>query len=144
MDPNAKPKFCKPRSVPFALKEAIENDLGRLEQLGVVTKVNYREWAAPLVAMPKTDRGVRICGDYKVITNPVLEVDRYPLPTPDDLFATVSGAKYFSKLDLSHAYQQVELEPKSRKLVTASTHHGSTSITDYHLEWLQHPPSFNS
>ena len=28
VDPNAKPKFCKPRSVPFALKEAVENDLG--------------------------------------------------------------------------------------------------------------------
>ena len=51
-------------------------------------------------------------------------MDRYPLPTPEDLFATVSGAKYFSKLDLSHAYQQVELEPKSRKLVTVSTHCG--------------------
>ena len=124
VDSNAKPKFCKPRSVPFALKEAIENDLGRLEQLGVVTKVNYSEWAAPIVAVPKTDGGVRICGDYKVTINPVLEMDRYPLPTPEDLFATVSGAKYFSKLDLSHAYQQVELEQKSRKLVTVSTHRG--------------------
>ena len=82
------------------------------------------EWATPIVAMPKTDGGVRICSDYKVTINPVLEVDRYPLPTPEDLFATVSGAKYFSKLDLSHAYQQVELEPKSRKLVTVSTHRG--------------------
>ena len=71
-----------------------------------------------------TDRGVRICGDYKVTINPVLEVDHYPLPTPEDLFATVSGAKSFSKLDLSHAYQQVELEPESRKLVTVSTHRG--------------------
>ena len=43
VDSAAKPKFCKPRSVPFALKEAIENDLARLEQLGVITKVNYSE-----------------------------------------------------------------------------------------------------
>ena len=61
---------------------------------------------------------------YKVTINPVLEVDRYPLPTPEDLFVTVSGVKYFSKLDLSHAYQQVELEPESRKLITVSTHRG--------------------
>ena len=124
VDSAAKTKFCKPRSVPFALKEAIENDLARLKQLGVITKVNYSEWAAPIVAVPKTDGGVRICGDYKVSINPVLEVNRYPLPTPEDLFAIVSGAKYFSKLDLSHAYQQVELEPESRKLVTVSTHWG--------------------
>ena len=56
--------------------------------------------------------------------NPVLEVDQYPLPTPEDLFATVAGAKCFSKLDLSHAYQQVELEPQSRKFVTVNTHRG--------------------
>ena len=93
VDPNAKPKFCKPRSVPFTLKEAIENDLDRLEQLGVITKVNYSEWAAPIVAVPKTDGGVRICGNYKVTINPVLEVDCYPLPMPEDLFATVSGAR---------------------------------------------------
>ena len=98
VDPDAKPKYCKPRSVLFVLKEAIENDLDRLEQLGVITKVNYSEWAAPIVAVPKTDGGVRICGNYKVTINPVLEVDRYPLPTPEDLFATVSGAKYFPKL----------------------------------------------
>ena len=65
VDPKARPKFCKPRSVPYALKEAIENDLDRLEQLGVITKVNYSEWAAPIDAVPKTDGGVRICGNYK-------------------------------------------------------------------------------
>ena len=120
----AKPKFFKPRSVPFALKEAIEKDLDRLEQLGVVTKVNYSEWAAPIVVVPKPDGSVRICGDYKVTINPVLEVDHYPLPTPEDLFATVAGAKCFSKLDLSQAYQQVELKEESRKFVTVSTHRG--------------------
>ena len=73
--------------------------------------------------MPKADGHVRICSDYKVTINPVLEVDHYPLPTPEDLFTTVAGAKCFSKLDLSHAYQQVELEPDSRRYVTVSTHH---------------------
>ena len=43
----ATPKFFKPHSVPFALKETIEQDLDRLEQLQVITKVNYSEWAAP-------------------------------------------------------------------------------------------------
>ena len=120
----ATPKFFKPRSVPFALKEAIEQDLDRLEQLQVITKVNYSEWAAPIVVVPKPDGSVRICGDYKVTINPVLEADHYPLPTLEDLFATVAGAKCFSKLDLSQAYQQVELEEESRKFVTVSTHRG--------------------
>ena len=89
----AKPNFFKPWSVPFALKEAIERDLDRLEQLGVVTKVNYSEWAVPIVVVPKPDGSVRICGDYKVTVNPVLEVDHYLLPTSEDLSASVAGAK---------------------------------------------------
>ena len=94
----------------------------KLPELIVITKVNYSEWAAPIIALPKTDGHVRICGDYKVTINPVLEVDHYLLLTPEDLFATVAGAKCFLKLDLLHAYQQVELEPASRRYVTGSTH----------------------
>ena len=76
----------------------------------------------------KADGHVRICGDYKVMINPVLEVDHYLLLTPEDLFATVACAKFFLKLDLSHACYQVELEPASRRYVTVSTHHGFLSI----------------
>ena len=39
--PNCNPKFCKPRSVPHALKEGIEHELTRLENLGVLEKVRY-------------------------------------------------------------------------------------------------------
>ena len=74
--------------------------------------------------MPKSDGSIRICGDYKVTINPVLQVDQFPVPKPDDLFATLAGGKKFSKLDLSHAYQQVLLEPESRKYVTVNTHKG--------------------
>ena len=41
--------------------------------------------------------------------NRCADVDQYPLPNAEDLFATLSGGKIFSKIDLSHAYQQVEL-----------------------------------
>ena len=54
--------------------------------------------------------------------NPVLKVDQYPVPSPEDLFATLAGGKAFTKLDLSQAYQQVILEPGSRKYVTINTH----------------------
>jgi len=57
----------------------------------VITKVNYSEWAALIVVVPKPGGSVRICSDYKVTTNPVLEVDNYLLPTPVDLFAQLQG-----------------------------------------------------
>ncbi len=73
---DAKPKFFKPRSVPFALHERVENELDRLENNGVLEKTTYSEWAAPIVAVPKRDGRLRLCGDYKVTVNPVLDVDQ--------------------------------------------------------------------
>ena len=116
VDPEASPKFFKPRPVPYALRGAIERDLECLETLGVIEWVNHSDWAAPVVPVPKADGSVCLCGDYKVTLNPVLQVDQFPVPKPEDLFANLAGGKTFSKLDLSHAYQQVLLEPGSLPL----------------------------
>ena len=121
---NAVPKFYKPRSVLYAIRGGIEKDLERLENLGVIEKINYSDWAAPIVPVPKADGTIRICGDYKVTVNPVLQIDQYPVPRVEDLFATLAGGQKFLKLDLSCAYQQVLLEPASCKYVTINPHKG--------------------
>ena len=59
---------------------------------------------------PKANKTVRICEDFKVTINPNVEREHYPLPNVEDLFASLAGGKVFSKLDLSHAYQQLELD----------------------------------
>ena len=107
---NAKPILCKPRPVPFALKESIGQELDRLERNGILKKVNNSEWAAPIVPVPKRDGQIRLCGDYTATVNQSLEVDQYPLPKPDDLVASLAGGQKFSKLDLSQAYQQMQLD----------------------------------
>ena len=101
----AKPKFCKARPVPFALNGAIDRELDRLKADGILEKVTCSEWTAPVVPVPKTEGQLRLCGDYKVTINPVLEVDQYPLPKPDNIFATLATGKFFTKIDLTHAYQ---------------------------------------
>ena len=69
----ATPKFHKPRNVPIALKEKISKELDRLEAEGILERVNYSDWAAPVVPVPKPDGHIRLCGDYKVTINPALE-----------------------------------------------------------------------
>ena len=117
VQPTAQPKFFKPRSVPFALRERVESELDRLEQEGVLEKTHFSEWAAPIVVVPKPDGRLRLCGDYKVTINPMLDVDQYPLPRPDDIFASLAGGQQFSTLDLAHAYNQLILDNESRKYV---------------------------
>ena len=62
--PEAQPKFHRPRSVPFALKEAVGRELDRLEMAGVIEKTTHCDWVAPIVVVPKKDGTVRLCGDY--------------------------------------------------------------------------------
>ena len=65
-------------------------ELEPLEKEGVIEKIMHSHWAAPIVPVSKGDENLRICGDYKVTINPMLEVDQYPLPKPDDLFASLA------------------------------------------------------
>ena len=121
---NVQPKFCKARTVPFALKEAVDKELDRLEAEGVIYKVDCSEWATPVVVVPKADKSVRLCGDYKVTVNPCIEVPQHPLPAAEEIFATLTGGTVFTKLDLAHAYQQLELDEHAQELLTINTHRG--------------------
>ena len=96
----------------------MESKLDRLSQEGVLEKVLYSEWAAPVVAVPKRDGGIRLCGNYKFTVNLVLDIDQYPLPKPDDIFTTLSGGQQFTTLNLTHAYNQLLLDDDSHKYVT--------------------------
>ena len=124
MKSNSTPKFFKPTPVPFALKDKIGEELNRLEKLGVLEKVEFSDWATPIVPVLKPDGSVRICGDYKVTINPCLDVQEYPMPSAEELFTQLNGGEKFSKIDLSSAYQQVRLDDESKQYVTINTHLG--------------------
>lgn len=121
---DAQPICRKARPVPYSLREPVEKELDRLEAMGIISKTDRSEWASPIVIVPKADKSIRICGDYKVTINQSVEEETYPLPNTEDLFATLAGGKLFTKLDLSHAYQQLQLDKDSEKYLTVNTHRG--------------------
>ena len=122
--PGATPRFHKARKVPYSMKEGVEEELFRLQNAGVISPIQFSEWATPIVPVVKSNGTIRICGDYKATVNPILEVDHYPLPDIDELLSQLAGGVSFSKLDLSRAYQQLLLNEKSQELTTINTHKG--------------------
>ena len=75
LKPGCKPKFCKARSVQFALKPAVEAELSHFMKEGVLQQVKHSHWAVPVIPVPKNDGHLRLCGDYKVSVNPAMEID---------------------------------------------------------------------
>ena len=94
---NTQPKFFRPCMVPFVVKDAIAKEIERLEAAGILEKVDFSQWATPIVPVPKKDRSFRLCGDYKVTINPALEVDQHPLPKPEEIFASLAGGQSLSR-----------------------------------------------
>ena len=106
------------------MRPNVDAELDRLEHKKIIRKVDSASWAAPPVYVPKSDGGIRLCGDYKVTINPYIAVDPYPLPTAQDLFATLAGGKVFTKLDMRQAYHQVELDDESKEYLVINIHQG--------------------
>ena len=142
--PGTTPVFHRPRPIPFAVKDAVDKELERLHQAGIVEKVTHSDWAAPIVVVPKGDGQIRLCGDYKVTVNKSLKVDQHPLPRPDELFAALSRGVKFSKIDLTHAYQQMTLDTDSRVYVTINTHQGLFRYTRLPFGIASAPAIFQS
>ena len=126
---DAKPCYYKPRDIPYAITELINNEIDRLLAEGIIMPVTHSDWAAPVVPVVKADKKIRLCGDYKITVNKCTTNDSYPLPKIEDLYAKLSGGKIFTSLDLRHAYEQLPLAAESRKYVTINTHRGLFTYT---------------
>ena len=129
MDPQVSPAFHRPQQVPFAQRQKVEDELIRLEKKGIIRPRKFSEWASPIVPVPKSDGSVHICGDYKISANKAMICDIHPIPTSEDLFAMMAGGMSFTKLDLSHAYLQLQLADSAREYLVINTPKGLFEYT---------------
>ena len=123
LKPEHKQCFSKPRPVPYSQLESTRTELQRLESEGVVQRIEFSNWAAPIVVVSKPNGKVRICGDFKRL-NQYISIDQHPLPKLDDLMEKLRGGQFFTKLDLADAYLQLELDDEAKQLCVVNTPFG--------------------
>ena len=119
----------------------MDQALEKLVSNGILEAVQFFKWAAPIVPVVKRDGSIRVCGDYKLTVNQVAQVDTYPLPLVQDIFALLANGKLFTKLDFAHSYQQLPLNedrmPQSTLIEVFSDIHAYPSV-------CQQPPQSSS
>ena len=119
---NAKPILKKKTKNPFL--EQINEELDRLEKACILSKTDFSEWAALKVYVRKKSHQIRVCTDFSTGLNQALKDHHYPLPRPEEIFNKLNGSKIFSKIDLSGAYLQIDVDENSSKLLCINTQRG--------------------
>lgn len=101
-----------------------DRELDCLQKLDVIQPVNYSAWAASIVVVQKANEAIFFCADFSTRLNDGLQNHSHPLPLKENLFVKLNVAPNVSKIDLSEAYLQVEVDKDSKELLNINTHHG--------------------
>ncbi|KAK3549941.1 hypothetical protein QTP86_016871, partial [Hemibagrus guttatus] len=125
LKPGAQPfSLSTPRRISLPLLLKVKEELIRMEQQGVISKVEGpTEWCAPMVAVPKNTGRVRMCSDLTELNKSVLR-EKHPLPSVEHTLGQLAGAKVFSKLDANAGFWQIPLSKESSLLTTFITPFG--------------------
>lgn len=114
--------------MPFALKSQVEEEIDRLEKAGILEKVTYAQWGTPIVPVMKQNGKVRLCADYRATLNKNIENDHYPIPRIEEIFAKLSGGKYFCTLDINQAYLHMLTSEETAEMQAVSTCKGTYKV----------------
>nr|XP_054770320.1 uncharacterized protein LOC129278127 [Lytechinus pictus] len=109
---SADPIRQRPYPVPHALRSVIQDETEKMVKMGVIEKSNS-PYSSPIVIVKKSDGSNRFCIDFRRL-NRITIFDAEPLPSADEIFASLSGSCYFSKVDLSKGYWQIPLSEDAK------------------------------
>ena len=97
----------KPYPIPYGIRDSVEADVKTMLELGII-RPSESPYASPIVVVRKRDNTNRICIDFRKL-NKVTISDSEPMPQLTDMFQDLAEDKYFTKIDLSKGYWQIQM-----------------------------------
>ena len=93
------------RRLPPSQYEQVKAHIQQLLEAGIV-QPSSSPYSSPIVIVQKKGGDMRLCVDYRLL-NGKTKKDAYPLPRIEESLDALTGAKWFSTLDLASGYNQV-------------------------------------
>ena len=102
----------RPNKAPYCVNPEETKEIQRQVQQ-LIDNGHVREslspCAVPVILVPKPDGSFRLCSDCRPI-NAITVRYRHPIPRLDDMLDELSGANFFSKIDLKRGYYQIRIQ----------------------------------
>ena len=124
VSPSFKPVKQKRRSFAPERQKAINEEVGKLLQAGVIKEVEYLEWLANVVLVKKANSKWRLCIDFTDI-NRACPKDSFPLPRIDLIVDSTAGHELLSFMDAFSGYNQINMDPNNQEKTSFVTGQGT-------------------
>ena len=112
--PDAKPHSSRPFPIPQAYKKLVKEEVKRLVEIGLLTKVEASEWSFPSFAIPKKNNTIRFVTDFRVL-NSLLRRKPYPLPLIHEILHNLGQFHFATCIDLNMGYYSMKLDKEARQ-----------------------------
>ena len=123
-DPTFRPVKQKLRRMKPEWTLKIKEEVEKQYNAGFLKVVNYPEWLANVVPVPKKDGKVRMCVDFRDL-NKASPKDDFPLPHIDVLVDNTAGHAMLSFMDGFSGYNQIKMAPEDMEKTSFITPWGT-------------------
>ena len=114
----------KKRSFTPEIQKAINEEVDKLLQEGVIREVEYPEWLANVVLVKKANGKWRLCIDLTDI-NRACPKDSFPLPRIDLIIDATAGHELLSFMDAFSGYNQISMDSDDQEKTSFVTGQGT-------------------
>ncbi|GJW38250.1 reverse transcriptase domain-containing protein [Tanacetum coccineum] len=103
--------------------QAIQEEVGKLVEAGIMKEVHYHDWLSNPVMVKKHDDSWRMCVDFKDL-NKACPKDGYPLPEIDWKVESLCGFPFKCFLDAYKGYHQIQMAKEDEEKTAFITSQG--------------------
>jgi hypothetical protein len=114
------PPNVLPYCYPFSQNNENEKNFQELLDVSVICP-NTIPYSSMVVMVLKKKGTWRMCPDFRTLNKLTIK-EKFPIPVIDDLLDELSGAQYFTKIDLHFGYHEIHMKEEDITKTSFRTH----------------------